>query len=78
MNSVTYKTLWFKNFLNNKSPGKEYFLIVDKKFDTKKKIAAQAVKFIQDQGVILRALPGDIIGICPPLIISENETNRLQ
>ena len=47
------------------------------KFDSKKKIAAQAVKYIQDQGVILRALPGDIIGICPPLIISENETNEM-
>ncbi|MGB2288840.1 MAG: aminotransferase, partial [Candidatus Puniceispirillaceae bacterium] len=40
------------------------------KFDASHKIAAQAVAIIQKYGVILRALPGDIIGFCPPLIIS--------
>ena len=43
------------------------------KFDPKQKIAVQAVARIQEEGVILRALPGDIIGFCPPLIISDTE-----
>ena len=43
------------------------------KFDPGHKIAAQAVAMIQEQGVILRALPGDIIGFCPPLIMNESE-----
>jgi 4-aminobutyrate--pyruvate transaminase len=43
------------------------------KFDPTQKIAAQAVAIIQKHGVILRALPGDIIGFCPPLIITAAE-----
>ena len=42
-----------------------------------KKIAAQACKIIQKKGVILRALPGDIIGFCPPLIISNNQIDEM-
>ena len=49
----------------------------NKKFDLSKKIAAQANKIIQSNGVILRALPGDIIGFCPPLIISEEQINEM-
>ena len=47
------------------------------KFDSSKKIAAQACKIIQKKGVILRALPGDIIGFCPPLIISNNQIDEM-
>ena len=47
------------------------------KFDPSHKIAAQAVSIIQKHGVILRALPGDIIGFCPPLIISEAEIDAM-
>jgi len=47
------------------------------KFDPAKKIAAQAVAIIQKHGVILRALPGDIIGFCPPLIISTAELDDM-
>jgi len=47
------------------------------KFDPSHKIAAQAVSIIQKHGVILRALPGDIIGFCPPLIISEAEIDDM-
>jgi 4-aminobutyrate--pyruvate transaminase len=43
------------------------------KFDAGQKIAAQAVAMIQEHGVILRALPGDIIGFCPPLVMNESE-----
>ncbi len=48
-----------------------------KKFDPAHKIAAQAVAIIQEHGVILRALPGDIIGFCPPLIISKVEVDDM-
>ena len=48
-----------------------------KKFDPAHKIAAQGVAIIQKHGVILRALPGDIIGFCPPLIISKIEIDDM-
>ena len=41
------------------------------------KFAAKVQKLIQSEGVILRALPGDSIGFCPPLIISEIEIDKL-
>jgi 4-aminobutyrate--pyruvate transaminase len=47
------------------------------KFETKHKIAARAVALIQQHGVILRALPGDIVGFCPPLIITEAQLGDL-
>lgn len=47
------------------------------KFDPAVKIAAQAVAGIQDKGVILRALPGDIVGFCPPLVITEAELDDM-
>ena len=47
------------------------------KFDKSHKIAAHAVAIIQKNGVILRALPGDIIGFCPPLIISKVELDDM-
>ena len=49
----------------------------NKKFDIKKKIAAQSAKVIQNNGVILRSLPGEVIGFCPPLIISEVQVNEM-
>jgi len=48
-----------------------------RKFDPTIKIAAQAVAAIQEAGVILRALPGDIIGFCPPLVITEAELDDM-
>ena len=48
-----------------------------KKFDPSVKFAPQAVAKMQEKGVILRAMPVDGVGICPPLIISEDEINRL-
>jgi 4-aminobutyrate--pyruvate transaminase len=44
-----------------------------RKFNASHKIAAKTVAIIQKHGVIVRALPGDIIGFCPPLIISSVE-----
>ena len=48
-----------------------------KKFDPSLKFAPQAVAKMQEKGVILRAMPVDGVGICPPLIISEDEINAL-
>ena len=38
INHASSKGLWFKNFLINKSPGKDYFLTVDNKFNISKVI----------------------------------------
>ena len=45
--------------------------------DPKEKFSVKAQKLIQDAGVILRSLPGDAIGFCPPLIIAENQLNQM-
>ena len=34
INHSSARGLWFKNFIKKKEPGKDYFLIVDAKFDT--------------------------------------------
>ena len=47
------------------------------KIDPKEKFSVKAQKLIQDAGVILRSLPGDAIGFCPPLIILENQINEM-
>ena len=46
-------------------------------FDPKAGVAAKAAAFAQGEGVIVRALYGDRIAICPPLIISEAEIDEL-
>ena len=46
-------------------------------FDPKKAVAAQAVKLIQDEGVILRPLIGDNVAFCPPLVITGAEVNEM-
>ena len=38
INHSSARGLWFRNFLKNKKPGKNYFLTVDPKFDTSKVI----------------------------------------
>ena len=38
INHASSKGLWFQNFLSKKSPGKDYFLTVNKKFDISKVI----------------------------------------
>ncbi|MEA2938700.1 MAG: 4-aminobutyrate---pyruvate transaminase [Alphaproteobacteria bacterium] len=39
-------------------------------FDARAGVAARAVAFIEDEGVILRFLAGDVVSLCPPLIIT--------
>jgi 4-aminobutyrate---pyruvate transaminase len=46
-------------------------------FDAKQGVAARAVRFAEDEGLIVRPLPGDCISICPPLVISEDEIDQL-
>ena len=74
-----YQNSWFVN--HSRSVGLigaiEFGYDKSKKFEVNKKIAAQSAKVIQDNGVILRPLPGDVIGFCPPLIISEEQVNEM-
>lgn len=46
-------------------------------FDPSVKIAALVQKAAEEEGLIVRAMPGDIVGFCPPLIISEDEINDM-
>ena len=45
-------------------------------FDPKKTVGLRAVNFAQEEGIVGRAL-GDIIAICPPLVISESEIDEM-
>ena len=47
------------------------------KMDPTQKFSIKAQKIIQNHGVILRSLPNDTIGFCPPLIISEKQINEM-
>ena len=49
INHASSKGLWFKNFLRNKAPGKDYFLTVDKKFDTSKVIRPRENKLFKEK-----------------------------
>jgi 4-aminobutyrate--pyruvate transaminase len=46
-------------------------------FDAKAGVAVQAVRFAQQEGLIVRYLAGDVISICPPLIIAPDEIDEL-
>ncbi len=52
-------------------------LVKDKRtkqsFDGKIGLGAKVVALAQDEGLIVRAVSGDTIGVCPPLIIKEPE-----
>ncbi|TVQ37069.1 MAG: aminotransferase class III-fold pyridoxal phosphate-dependent enzyme [Geminicoccaceae bacterium] len=41
------------------------------------KIAVKVTEALLEEGLILRPLPGDVIGICPPMIITEAEIDDL-
>ena len=47
INHTSARGLWFKNFLKNKQPGKNYFLTVDSKFDTSKVIRPRDHKLLK-------------------------------
>ena len=46
-------------------------------FDPKMTVGAAAQANVQKHGVILRALGGDILAFCPPLIITEAEIDDM-
>jgi 4-aminobutyrate--pyruvate transaminase len=56
-------------------------IVADKRskrsFDPKAAVAPQAVRFAQEEGLIVRFLAGDIVSICPPLIIAPAEIDEL-
>jgi 4-aminobutyrate--pyruvate transaminase len=46
-------------------------------FDPKQAIAARCVQFAEEEGLIVRSIAGDIVSICPPLIINPAEIDEL-
>jgi 4-aminobutyrate--pyruvate transaminase len=56
-------------------------LVADKRtkrpFETSAAVAPQTVRFAQEEGLIVRFLAGDIVSICPPLIITPVEIDEL-
>ncbi|MEI5665719.1 aminotransferase [Bosea sp. CCNWLW174] len=46
-------------------------------FEAKKGVALKSTSFAQEEGLILRALGGDRVAFCPPLVISEAEIDEL-
>ena len=47
INHASSKGLWFKNFLSNKSPGRDYFLTVNNKFDISKVVRPRENKLLK-------------------------------
>lgn len=47
------------------------------KMDPSIKFATKIQNLVQDHGVILRALPGDSLGFCPPLIITNKQIDEM-
>ena len=48
-----------------------------KGFDAKLGVAAKAARFAEEEGLICRAVGGDNIGLCPPLVIDGAEINTM-
>ncbi len=47
------------------------------RFDPAARVAPRIVAHAMERGVILRGLPLDVIGICPPFVITEAQLDRL-
>jgi len=56
-------------------------LVADKaskrSFDPKQGVAARCVRFAEEEGLIVRAVIGDTVTACPPLIIKPDEIDEL-
>jgi len=56
-------------------------LVADKtskrSFDAKAAVAPRAVRLAEEEGLIVRALFGDAVSLCPPLIITREEIDEL-
>ena len=46
-------------------------------YDPAAKVGALIQNAAQEHGLITRAMPGDILGFCPPLVISSEEVDEL-
>jgi 4-aminobutyrate---pyruvate transaminase len=46
-------------------------------FDLKQGVGAKVAAFAQEEGLICRAVAGDTIALCPPLVISEDEIHTM-
>ena len=46
-------------------------------FDPRQGVGAKTVAFAQDEGLIVRAVAGDTVAVCPPLIIDGAEINLM-
>jgi 4-aminobutyrate--pyruvate transaminase len=46
-------------------------------FDPKKGVGLQVVRNAEAEGLIVRFIPGDIITLCPPMIIQPAEIDEL-
>ena len=46
-------------------------------FDLRQGVGARAVAFAQEEGLICRAVAGDTIALCPPLVIDGAEVNAM-
>ena len=53
LNHASSKSIWFKNFLNGKGKGKDYFLCFDKNINTKNVTRARSHKLIQKFNTII-------------------------
>jgi len=55
--------------------------VADKKtkrsFDAKAGVGPRAVRYAEEEGLIVRFLLGDVVSICPPLIIAPAEIDEL-
>jgi len=56
-------------------------LVADKKtrrgFDPKAQVAARCAAFAHEEGLIVRAIGGDVVAVCPPLVITADEIGEL-
>jgi 4-aminobutyrate---pyruvate transaminase len=48
-----------------------------KPFEPSRRMAAQLAALAQEEGLIVRAMVGDVIGFCPPLIIEEKQIDEM-
>ena len=46
-------------------------------FDPKAGVGPRAVRFAEEEGLIVRFIAGDVVSLCPPLIISPAEIDEL-
>jgi 4-aminobutyrate--pyruvate transaminase len=56
-------------------------LVADKathtNFDPKQKVGPRAAKLMEAHGVVGRAMTNDLLGFCPPLIVTEREIDEI-